>query len=73
MKLDEVLEQMGMVVEGVRTTKAAYQLSEFHEVPMPITSALYSVLFEQVDPKTAVDQLMERVKKQEMEDLFEYL
>lgn len=73
MKLDEVLNQMGMVVEGVRTTKAAYQLSKFHGVPMPITSALYAVLFEQVNPKTAVDQLMDRVKKQEMEDLFEYL
>lgn len=73
MKLDDVLDQMGMVVEGVRTTKAAYQLSKFHEVPMPITSALYAVLFEQVDPKTAVDQLMDRVKKHEMEDLFEYL
>lgn len=73
MKLDEVLDQMGMVVEGVRTTKAAYQLSEFYDVPMPITSALYSVLFEQVDPKSAVDQLMDRVKKHEMEDLFEYL
>ena len=73
MKLDEVLDQMGMVVEGVRTTKAAYQLSKFHDVPMPITSALYAVLFEQVNPKTAVDQLMDRVKKQEMEDLFEYL
>lgn len=73
MKLDEVLEQMGMVVEGVRTTKAAYQLSEFHKVPMPITRALYAVLFEHVDPKTAVDQLMDRVKKHEMEDLYEYL
>lgn len=73
MNLDEVLEQMGMVVEGVRTTKAAYQLSKFHDVPMPITSALYAVLFEQVDTKSAVDQLMDRVKKHEMEDLFEYL
>jgi glycerol-3-phosphate dehydrogenase (NAD(P)+) len=73
MKLDDVLNQMGMVVEGVRTTKAAHQLSKFHEVPMPITSALYAVLFEQVDPKIAVDQLMDRVKKHEMEDLFEYL
>ncbi|WP_017381827.1 NAD(P)H-dependent glycerol-3-phosphate dehydrogenase [Paenisporosarcina sp. TG-14] len=73
MQLDEVLEQMGMVVEGVRTTKAAYQLSKLHQVPMPITSALYSVLFEKVDPKQAVDQLMDRVKKHEMEDLFEYL
>lgn len=73
MNLEEVLEQMGMVVEGVRTTKAAYQLSKLHEVPMPITSALYAILFEQIEPKTAVDQLMERVKKHEMEDLYEYL
>ncbi len=72
MQLEEVLEQMGMVVEGVRTTKAAYQLSKFHEVPMPITNALHAVLFEHVDPKVAVDQLMERVKKHEIEDLFEY-
>ena len=71
--LEDVLEQMGMVVEGVRTTKAAYQLSKLHNVPMPITSALYGVLFEQTEPKTAVDQLMERVKKHEMEDLYEYL
>ncbi|WP_394187557.1 NAD(P)H-dependent glycerol-3-phosphate dehydrogenase [Paenisporosarcina quisquiliarum] len=73
MKLDEVLEQMGMVVEGVRTTKAAYQLSQHHQVPMPITNALYQVLFEQVDTKTAVDELMDRGKKHEMEDLYEYL
>lgn len=73
MQLVEVLEQMGMVVEGVRTTKAAYQLSKLHQVPMPITSALYAVLFEKVDPKQAVDQLMDRVKKHEMEDLFDHL
>lgn len=73
MRLEEVLEQMGMVVEGVRTTKAAYQLSELHQVPMPITNALYQVLFNGVDTKTAVDALMDRGKKHEMEDLYEYL
>ncbi len=72
MKLDEVLEQMGMVVEGVRTTKAAYQLSKLHDVPMPITNALYKVLFEEIDPKIAVDELMDRVKKHEIEDLYEF-
>ena len=36
---------MGMVVEGVRTTKAAYQLAEKYQVSMPITNALYNVLF----------------------------
>jgi glycerol-3-phosphate dehydrogenase (NAD(P)+) len=72
-KLDEVLENMGMVVEGVRTTKAAYQLAEKLGVKMPITSALYDVLFNEVHPKDAVDKLMARVKTHEMEDLVNVL
>ena len=71
--LDEVLENMGMVVEGVRTTKAAYQLAEKYEVSMPITTALYHVLFDQVKPKDAVDALMARGKTNEMDDLFNIL
>lgn len=67
--LNEVLDQMGMVVEGVRTTKAAYQLSLEYQVDMPITHGLYKVLFEQKQPKDVVDQLMTRVKRHEMEDL----
>jgi len=67
--LDEVLENMGMVVEGVRTTKAAYQLAKKMKVEMPITSVLYDVLFNDLEPKAAVDSLMGRVKTHEMEDL----
>ncbi|MFD2214226.1 NAD(P)H-dependent glycerol-3-phosphate dehydrogenase [Metabacillus endolithicus] len=67
--LDEVLENMGMVVEGVRTTKAAYQLAQKYHVKMPITEALYEVLFNGKSPKEAVDSLMARVKTHEMEDL----
>ncbi|MFJ7826233.1 NAD(P)H-dependent glycerol-3-phosphate dehydrogenase [Psychrobacillus sp. NPDC096623] len=66
--LEKVLDEMGMVVEGVRTTKAAYQLATKQQVDMPITAALYSVLFEQVNPKEAVDILMHRTKKHELED-----
>ena len=68
--LDEVTEGMGMVIEGVRTTKAAHQLAPKYEVAMPLTSALYAILFEDVLPKHAVDQLMNRMKKQEVDDLF---
>jgi glycerol-3-phosphate dehydrogenase (NAD(P)+) len=71
--LDEVLENMGMVVEGVRTTKAAYQLAEKYEVNMPITNALYNILFNGVNPKDAVDNLMSRQKTHEMEDLADIL
>lgn len=71
--LEEVLDNMGMVVEGVRTTKAAYQLSKKYEVKMPITEALHRVLFEGVHPKDAVDSLMNRSKTNEMEDLVNIL
>lgn len=69
LKLNEVLEQMGMVVEGVRTTKAAYQLAQKHDVPMPLTTALYEVLFNDKEPKQAVDELMIRMKKAEIDEL----
>lgn len=72
-KLEEVLENMGMVVEGVRTTKAAYQLAKKYDVNMPITEALYHVLFDEQDVKAAVDQLMTRMKTNEMEELFNIL
>ncbi|RFU65550.1 NAD(P)H-dependent glycerol-3-phosphate dehydrogenase [Peribacillus glennii] len=72
-KLDEVLENMGMVVEGVRTTKAAYQLAKKYNVDMPITSALYHVLFNGENVKESVDRLMNRTKTAEMEDLVNIL
>lgn len=69
MNLQQVLEEMGMVVEGVRTTKAAHQLAQKYNVAMPITSALYDVLFADKTPKQAVDDLMIRMKKREIDDL----
>jgi glycerol-3-phosphate dehydrogenase (NAD(P)+) len=69
MALEEVLDNMGMVVEGVRTTKAAKQLAEKLEVSMPIADALYDLLFNGVQAKEAVDRLMQRNKTHEMEDL----
>lgn len=68
-KLDEVLDQMGMVVEGVRTTKAAHQFAVKQEIEMPITNGLHSILFEGKKPKAVVDQLMNRTKREEMDDL----
>jgi glycerol-3-phosphate dehydrogenase (NAD(P)+) len=67
--LDKVLQQMGMVVEGVKTTKAAYELSRRYEVKMPITDELYLVLFESKLPKMAVEDLMGRVRTHEIEEI----
>lgn len=63
--LDTILEEMGMVVEGVRTTKAAYLLSEKMAVEMPITEGIYEILFNHKDPKMVVGQLMNRDRKDE--------
>lgn len=69
MKLEQVLEEMGMVVEGVRTTKAAHQLATKYEVSMPITAALYDVLFKGMEPKALVESLMLRTKKSEIDEM----
>jgi len=68
-KLDEVLNSMGMVVEGIRTTKAAHTISEKFGVQMPIADQLYQVLFEDKDPRIAVEALMGRDPKTEMESM----
>ncbi|MFB7140906.1 NAD(P)H-dependent glycerol-3-phosphate dehydrogenase [Gottfriedia sp. NPDC056225] len=71
--LDEVLDNMGMIVEGVRTTKAAYQLAKQANVEMPIVNELYAVLFENKNPKLAVDALMSRVKRHEGESTLNFI
>lgn len=67
--LAQALESVKMVVEGVRTTRAAKLLSSREKVQMPITEQMYKVLFEGKDPRQAVMDLMGRNKKDEMEDL----
>lgn len=63
--LDEVLNNMGMVVEGVATTKAAYELAQEKGIEMPITEAIYKVLYKNVDVKKAIEELMLREGKAE--------
>ncbi|MYL32736.1 NAD(P)H-dependent glycerol-3-phosphate dehydrogenase [Pontibacillus yanchengensis] len=71
--LDDVLDHMGMVVEGVRTTNAAYKLSKQQQVEMPITAGIEQLLFRGAHPKDVVDQLMTRGRRHEMEDLADIL
>ncbi|MGE5474109.1 MAG: NAD(P)H-dependent glycerol-3-phosphate dehydrogenase [Ignavibacteriales bacterium] len=68
--VEEALSEVRMVVEGVRTTGAAYKLASMQNVEMPITEQAYRILFEGENPKRAVSKLMEREKKNEIEDVF---
>jgi glycerol-3-phosphate dehydrogenase (NAD(P)+) len=66
-KLDEILNQMHMVAEGVKTTLSAHQLAIKLGVAMPITEQMYQVLYEDKDPKQAVADLMMRALTSEDE------
>lgn len=61
----EVLEGMESVVEGVRTTRAARELSSRLGVEMPIVDAVYSILYDGVEPSEALARLMAREPKPE--------
>ena len=58
--LNEVLESMDMIAEGVTTSKTINDLSAKYKVDMPISSAVNQVLFNDVDPKKFVLDLMSR-------------
>ncbi len=63
--LDDVLQEVKMVTEGVYTTKAVVELARKLDVEMPITQGIYDVLFNQKSPKEAVMDLMMRMPKYE--------
>ncbi|MQL51582.1 NAD(P)H-dependent glycerol-3-phosphate dehydrogenase [Desulfofundulus thermobenzoicus] len=67
--LAEAVASVHMVVEGVRTTRAAYRLAARYRVEMPITEQIYRVLFEGLSPRAAVTNLMTRGRRHEMEEV----
>lgn len=64
-KIDSVLQNMGMVVEGVATTQAAFELAQNHNIEMPITEAIYDVLYKDAEVKHVILNLMQREGKAE--------
>ena len=63
--LDDILKEMVMVAEGVKTTKSAYELSKKMNIEMPITEQVYKVLFENKKLDDALNELMLRDAKKE--------
>ncbi|MBS3766996.1 MAG: NAD(P)-dependent glycerol-3-phosphate dehydrogenase [Candidatus Cloacimonetes bacterium] len=66
-KLDVITSGMNMVAEGIKTTKAIKRLSHKKNVEMPITNELYKVLFEEMPPRQALENLMTREARSEDE------
>ena len=57
-KLEDVVRNIGMVIEGISTTKAAYELAQELGVYMPITNAIYSVIYQGASIDEAIKGIM---------------
>lgn len=65
MEPSKAVKEVGMVVEGMYTTEAAYELAQQAGVEMPITECIYEVINGRIDAREALEMLMSREKKQE--------
>ncbi|MCB0729361.1 MAG: glycerol-3-phosphate dehydrogenase, partial [Ignavibacteriae bacterium] len=63
--LKEVLGEMVMVAEGVKTTRSVHQVAQKLGLEMPISEQVYAVLFHDKNPHEAVEELMTREAKDE--------
>ncbi|HJC33688.1 MAG TPA: NAD(P)H-dependent glycerol-3-phosphate dehydrogenase [Candidatus Mediterraneibacter faecipullorum] len=69
MSMQEAMDEVKMVVEGVYSAKAAAQLAKKYEVSMPIVDEVNAVLFEGKSPAEAVNDLMMRESRSENHSL----
>lgn len=63
--LEDTKKEVGMVIESIDNIEVAYELGKLHNIEMPIVETVYKVLYEKLDPKEAVKNLMTRDKKME--------
>jgi len=64
--LEQALQSIDQVVEGVQTAREVYELARSHGVDMPIANQVYAVLYANLAPRDAVSRLLERAQKPEV-------
>jgi glycerol-3-phosphate dehydrogenase (NAD(P)+) len=67
--LNEILNDMKMVAEGVKTTRSTYDLARKAGVEMPIVNQIYEVLYGDKPMGDAINDLMGRSLKAELQDV----
>ena len=67
-KLNDILSEMRMVAEGIKTAKSVYNMSLKLGVEMPISHEIYHILYDDVSPQEALLRLMTRDLKQELDE-----
>jgi glycerol-3-phosphate dehydrogenase (NAD(P)+) len=66
-RLQQILDEMGMVAEGVKNTLSAHKLAQQQGVDMPIVATMHAILYEDLAVSDAVDALMGRRLRAERE------
>jgi glycerol-3-phosphate dehydrogenase (NAD(P)+) len=66
-KLEQILRQTEMVVEGVETARSVHSLAAKHRVPMPISKAVYKILFQRENPPYLIEALWKSGAKREID------
>ena len=59
-RLNDILDSMEMVAEGVETTRSIFDVAQKNNIDMPLCEQIYQVLFEDVSPRQAILELMGR-------------
>ncbi len=65
MSVEQAREEIGQAVEGVKTAREGWRLSQQHQVDMPIVEQVYRVIYEEKSPKVAVQDLLSRQARDE--------
>lgn len=63
--IEETRKEVGMTIESIDNIEVAYELAKRNHVEMPIVNAVYDVLYNNLNPREAVNMLMTREKKAE--------
>ncbi|MGN0018810.1 MAG: NAD(P)H-dependent glycerol-3-phosphate dehydrogenase [Candidatus Gastranaerophilaceae bacterium] len=64
-KIDEILNELGSVAEGVKTAKALCELAKKLDIDVPVSSVIYEALYTDITPKQVLEKLMNRKLKEE--------
>ena len=64
-KIDDILNELGSVAEGVKTSKALSELAHKLNIDVPVSNAIYEAVYTDITPEQIVEKLMNRKLKKE--------
>lgn len=64
-KIDDILNELGSVAEGVKTSKAICELAKKSGIDVPISNAIYEAVYTDITPRELLEKLMNRKLKKE--------